>query len=143
MINRQIGPMARKLNRYIKQNMNQMISDVTDNQVTSVQARILYYLEWMNDHEKIDVYQKDIESFLSVSKSTASEMISTLENNGFISRIKLENDGRLRKIVLNEKGYETNKKIGETIKNFESSMQNKLSEKELENFFKIIDKLIN
>ena len=143
MINRQIGPMARKLNRYIKQNMNQMISDVTDNQVTSVQARILYYLEWMNDHEKVDVYQKDIESFLSVSKSTASEMISTLENNGFISRIKLENDGRLRKIVLNEKGYETNKKIGETIKNFEMNMQNKLSEKELENFFKIIDKLIN
>lgn len=143
MINRQIGPMARKLNRYIKQNMNQMISDVTDNQVTSVQARILYYLEWMNDHEKVDVYQKDIESFLSVSKSTASEMISTLENNGFISRIKLENDGRLRKIILLEKGYETNKKIGETIKNFEMNMQNKLSEKELENFFKIIDKLIN
>ena len=143
MINRQIGPMARKLNRYIKQNMNQMISDVTDNQVTSVQARILYYLEWMNDHEKIDVYQKDIEAFLSVSKSTASEMISTLEHNGFISRIKLENDGRLRKIVLNEKGYETNKKIGETIKNFELSMQNKLSEKELESFFEIIDKLIN
>ena len=143
MINRQIGPMARKLNRYIKQNMNQMISDVTDNQVTSVQARILYYLEWMNDHEKIDVYQKDIESFLSVSKSTASEMISTLENNGFISRIKLENDGRLRKIILLEKGYETNKKIGETIKNFESSMQNKLSEKELESIFGIIDKLIN
>lgn len=143
MINRQIGPMARKLNRYIKQNMNQMISDVTDNQVTSVQARILYYLEWMNDHEKIDVYQKDIESFLSVSKSTASEMISTLENNGFISRIKLENDGRLRKIILLEKGYETNKKIGETIQNFEMNMQNKLSEKELENFFKIIDKLIN
>ena len=143
MINRQIGPMARKLNRYIKQNMNQMISDVTDNQVTSVQARILYYLEWMNDHEKIDVYQKDIESFLSVSKSTASEMISTLENNGFISRIKLEIDGRLRKIILLEKGYETNKKIGETIQNFEMNMQNKLSEKELENFFKIIDKLIN
>ena len=143
MINRQIGPMARKLNRYIKQNMNQMISDVTDNQVTSVQARILYYLEWMNDHEKIDVYQKDIESFLSVSKSTASEMISTLENNGFISRIKLDNDGRLRKIILLEKGYETNKKIGETIQNFEMNMQNKLSEKELENFFKIIDKLIN
>ena len=143
MINRQIGPMARKLNRYIKQNMNQMISDVTDNQVTSAQARILYYLEWMNDHEKIDVYQKDIEAFLSVSKSTASEMISTLEHNGFISRIKLENDGRLRKIVLNEKGYETNKKIGETIKNFDMNMQNKLSEKELENFFEIIDKLIN
>ena len=143
MINRQIGPMARKLNRYIKQNMNQMISDVTDNQVTSVQARILYYLEWMNDHEKIDVYQKDIEAFLSVSKSTASEMISTLEHNGFISRIKLENDGRLRKIVLNEKGYETNKKIGETIKNFEQSMKNKLSSKELEVFFEIIEKLIN
>ena len=142
MLTRQIGPKVRKLSRYIKQNMHQMISDATNNQVTHVQARVLYYLEWMNDNEKKDVYQKDIEEFLSVSKSTASELISTLENNEYISRIKLENDGRLRKIVLLEKGYETNKKIGETLKNFEINMQNKLTQEELESFFNIIDKLI-
>ena len=137
-----IGHFSRKLSRYIKHTMFHRIGDATNHQVTHIQARVLGYLRWMEEEDKI-VYQKDIESFLSVSKSTASEMISTLENNGFISRIKLENDGRLRKIILLEKGYETNKKIGETIKNFEMNMQNKLSEKELENFFKIIDKLIN
>ena len=140
MFDKANGPKLRKLSRYIKQNMNARINEVTNSQVTHVQARVLCYLEWMNDEGK-DVYQKNVEEFLSVSKSTASEIISNLENNQYISRLKLENDGRLRKIVLLEKGYQTNKAIGETIQNFENEMRNKLSEEELLNFFNIIDKL--
>lgn len=142
MHNKDIGPKARKLSRYIKHNMHQRISEATNNQVTHVQARVLCYLEWMND-EKKDVYQKNIEEFLSVSKSTASEIISNLENNEYISRVKLENDGRLRKIVLLEKGYKTNNAIGETIRNFEKEMRDKLTEEEVEAFSSIIDKLVN
>ena len=141
-MNNQIGPKTRKLIRYIKHNMNLIISEVTNNQITHVQARVLFFLEWMEE-EKKDVYQKNVEEFLSVSKSTASEIISNLENNGFISRVKLENDGRLRKIVLLEKGYETNKTIGNTLHDFEERMQKKLTKEELENFFIIVDKLVN
>ena len=142
MFHKSIGPRVRKISRYIKQNMNHRINEVTNSQVTHVQARILCYLEWMSDEGK-DVYQKNIEEFLSVSKSTASEIISNLENNEYISRVKLENDGRLRKIVLLEKGYQTNKAIGETIENFENEMRSKLSEEELELFFSLIEKIIN
>lgn len=142
MIHKDIGPKARKLSRYIKHNMHHRISEVTNNQVTHVQARVLCYLEWMNDEGK-DVYQKNVEEFLSVSKSTASEIISTLENNEYISRVKQENDGRLRKIVLLDKGYKTNKAIGETIKSFEEEMRNKLTEEELDSFISIIEKLVN
>ncbi len=141
-MNNQIGPKTRKLSRYIKHNMHLIISEVTNNQITHVQARVLFFLEWMEE-EKKDVYQKNVEEFLSVSKSTASEIISNLENNGFISRVKLENDGRLRKIVLLEKGYETNKTIGKTLHDFEERMQKKLTKEELENFFIIVDKLVN
>ena len=97
----------------------------------------------MMEEEKKDVYQKNIEEFLAVSKSTASELISNLENNGYISRVKEENDGRLRKIILLEKGYETNKVIGKTIQDFEKKLQSKLTEDELENFFRIVDKLVS
>lgn len=141
-MNNQIGPKTRKLSRYIKHHLQQIISEATSNQVTHVQARVLFYLEWMEE-EKKDVYQKNIEEFLSVSKSTASELISNLENNEYISRIKLENDGRLRKIVLLDKGYQTNKIIGKTIHDFEEKLQGKLTKEELENFFKIVDKLIS
>ena len=142
MFKNAIGPRVRKLSRYIKQNMNHRINELTNSQVTHVQARVLYYLEWMSDEGK-DVYQKNIEEFLAVSKSTASEIISNLENNEYISRVKLENDGRLRKIVLLEKGYQTNKAIGETIENFENEMKNKLTEEELETFFSIVEKIVN
>lgn len=141
-MNIQIGPKTRKLSRYIKHNLHQIVSEATANRVTHVQARVLFYLEWMEE-EKKDVYQKNIEEFLAVSKSTASELISNLENNGYISRVKEENDGRLRKIILLEKGYETNKVIGKTIQDFEKKLQSKLTEDELENFFRIVDKLVS
>lgn len=141
-MNNQIVPKTRKLIRYIKHNLHQIVSEATANQVTHVQARVLFYLECMEE-EKKDVYQKNIEEFLAVSKSTASELISNLENNGYISRVKEENDGRLRKIILLEKGYETNKVIGKTIQDFEKKLQSKLTEDELENFFRIVDKLVS
>ena len=142
MISNQIGPMCRKLSRYIKHNLAQRISEITNNQVTHIQGRVMYYIEW-NTNEGKDVYQKDIESFLAVSKSTASEIISNLENNGYIERVKLESDARLRKLVLLEKGHEVIRLIGESIKDFENELQNKLSKEELECFIRIIDKLIN
>lgn len=142
MISNQIGPMSRKLSRYIKHNLAQRISEITNNQVTHIQGRVMYYIEW-NTNEGKDVYQKDIESFLAVSKSTASEIISNLENNGYIERVKLESDARLRKLVLLEKGHEVIRLIGESIKDFENELQNKLSKEELECFIRIIDKLIN
>ena len=137
-----IGFMLRKLSRYVKHNMFHRIGDATNHQVTHIQARVLCYLEWKQDEKEV-VYQKNIEEFLSVSKSTASELISNLENNGYISRVKEENDGRLRKIILLEKGYETNKVIGKTIQDFEKKLQSKLTEDELENFFRIVDKLVS
>lgn len=141
-MDKSIGHMARKLSRYIKHNLFHRVGEATSHQVTHVQARLLSYLEWMEE-EKKDVYQKNIEEFLSISKSTASELISTLEKNEYISRVKLEEDGRVRKIILLEKGYKTNKLIGDTIRDFEKEMKNKLTEDEINTFTSIIEKLIN
>ena len=141
-MNNQIGPKIRKLSRYIKHNLHQIVSEATSNQVTQVQARVLFYLEWMEEENK-NVYQKNIEEFLAVSKSTASELISNLENNGYIIRVKEENDGRLRKIILLEKGRETNNIIGKTFQDFENKLQSKLTQEELESFFNIVDKLVS
>ena len=141
-MNNQIGPKIRKLSRYIKHNLHQIVSEAISNQVTHVQARVLFYLEWMEEENK-NVYQKNIEEFLAVSKSTASELISNLENNGYIIRVKEENDGRLRKILLLEKGRETNNIIGKTFQDFEKKLQSKLTQEELESFFNIVDKLVS
>ena len=57
--------------------------------------------------------------------------------------MKEEADGRVRKIVLLDKGYEINKLIGETIKNFEMETKNKITPEELDLFVSIIEKIIN
>ena len=48
-----------------------------------------------------DVYQKDIESFFKLRRSTVS---SQLEKKGLIQRVPVSHDARLKKLVLTEEG---------------------------------------
>ena len=51
-----------------------------------------------------DVYQKDIESFFKLRRSTVSSQLDTLEKKGLIQRVPVSHDARLKKLVLTEEG---------------------------------------
>ena len=44
-----------------------------------------------------DVYQKDIESFFKLRRSTVSSQLDTLEKKGLIQRVPVSHDARLKK----------------------------------------------
>lgn len=52
--------------------------------ISSVQMRIIDYLF---KHLNQDVYQKDLESFLNIRKSTLSGILDTMEKNQIIKRV--------------------------------------------------------
>ena len=49
-------------------------------------------------------YQKDIESFFKLRRSTVSSQLDTLEKKGLIQRVPVSHDARLKKLVLTEEG---------------------------------------
>lgn len=91
---------------------------------TPTQIRIVNYIL---KHGKNNIYQKDIEKNLNLTRATLSGVLKTMEKNGIIKREINENDGRSKKIILSR---EIEKKF---IKN-----QNKLIKTE-----KILTKDIN
>ncbi|MEQ9763776.1 MarR family transcriptional regulator [Streptococcus sp. ZJ151] len=65
------------------------------------QGRALYYLF---KHQERDVFVKDIEQCLHISKSVASNLVKRMEKNGYLQLETSTEDKRYKRLVLTQKG---------------------------------------
>ena len=63
-----------------------------------------------------------------------------MEQKGLIERISVEQDARLKKIVLTEKAIDVHKRITNEIESREERLRTGLSKEELNTFFKVMQK---
>lgn len=98
---------------------------------------------WFYDNRGKDIFQRDFEERFSIRRSTASKMLSLMEKNGLIERVSVEQDARLKKIVLCDRAVELHRKITAEINEREARMCRGIDEQELECFFSVIDKIKN
>ena len=88
-----------------------------------------------------DIFQKDFESEFSIRRSTASSILKTMEQNGFVERISVPYDARLKKIVLTEKAVEMHKKETKKIEIIENTLKKGITNDELIAFYNVVDKI--
>ena len=76
-------------------------------------------------------------------KSTASvhSHLETLEKKGYISRTSVENDARLKRVILMPKGEEVHKSISEAIQEANLKVIEGITEEEVENLYQILKKI--
>lgn len=107
--------------------------------VTSIQSRILGFIH--NNLDKRDIFQKDIEEEFDIRRSSVTSVIQLMEKNGYIKRVSVSEDARLKKIILTEKGLEIDRKVHEYITKFEKSLRDQLSAEEVDILISLIDRL--
>ena len=100
-----------------------------------------WILRYLRDHEDSDVYQKDIEKEFCITRSTASKVITLMEQKGYIKRSTVEGDGRLRKLTLTEKAHSLMEQRRRTGDKAEKTLTAGLSEAEVEEFFRLTNKM--
>lgn len=61
-------------------------------------------LQYLASRAASTVYQRNIESLFSIRRSTANQMLRTLEERGFIQRIQSPENARRNILVLTDKG---------------------------------------
>lgn len=113
---------------------------IKDKEITTTQMEILLYIF---KNEDKDIYQKDLEKVLNLRRATVSGVLQTMEKNNLITRITNAEDTRTKKIILNE---ETRNIFLRHLKQFdeiEKVIVDGISEKELEVFFEVIQKMKN
>ena len=111
-----------------------------DEDVTAVNGRIIMYLY---HHREEDIFQKDIEYEFSIRRSTSSSIISLMEKKGYIERVSVAHDARLKKLVLTDKALQLCDIIHKNTMEFEKTLRNGITEEELKVFYSVLDKIVD
>lgn len=132
----QIHQTSRLIKRFLDSSKNKEYIEKT----TGCHGHILGYIYENTDR---DVYQKDIERAFNIRPSTATNMLKLMEKNGLIVRVSVENDARLKKIVLTKKAIDIHKFIERDLDEFENRLSKNITEQEREVFFTVLKKINN
>lgn len=137
MQNKDIGLTVRKLSNLIKRDIESSPSRIGVDTIKGVNGWAIRYFYENSDK---DIFQKDFEERFSIRRSTASKILKTMEEKGYIKRISVESDARLKKIVLTDTAVELHKRITADIAAREKRLRQNVTEQELEIFFKVMEK---
>lgn len=103
-----------------------------------VQMKILHYLF---HHQNEIVYQKDIEKLIDVKRSTISGILNTMEKNNLIHRLSVNNDARLKQIVLAEAAQKKVVFFQSKAKELKQLLEKNIKKEDLEIFYKVISQM--
>ncbi|MBR4036060.1 MAG: winged helix-turn-helix transcriptional regulator [Oscillospiraceae bacterium] len=113
-----------------------------DSGLNGLQARILAFVEY-NDQQCKDVYQKDIEAEFKIRRSSVSSVLDTMEKNGFIRRVSVLSDARLKKLVLTDKARQVGEAHRNKISEFDTGLEAGLTEEELQTLKSLLARVID
>lgn len=130
-----IGFAIRRLSNAIKRDIEKSKLKMQIDSAKSINGWALNYFYENRDR---DIFQRDFEQKFSIRRSTASKMLKSMEQNGFIERVSVESDARLKKIVLTDKAIEQHKRILEDIERREKILRKGLTETEVKQFLNIL-----
>ena len=133
-----IGFQLRTLSHLVGYTVQQMAFSGVPDEITGMQGWIMGYLY---DNRGRDIFQRDIQAQFSVSRSTVTGILQTMEKKGLITRESVDWDARLKKLCLTEKALQHHKKVMNGIRRTEEMLAQLLTEEEHKTFLRLCEKL--
>ena len=133
-----LGKAIHEVDNLIYRNMLAQGRKYGYDQVTVMNGWIVKYLGLNQDK---DIFQKDIEKEFGITKSTVAGIIKLMEKKGFIERISVPHDARLKKLVLTDKGREYEEKMGAQFRRDEQMYRENITDEELTIFIRVLNKI--
>lgn len=107
-------------------------------EVTMTNGRFLGYLYYKKDQ---DVFQKDLENEFRINRSSVATILKLMEKKGYVERVSIESDARLKKVSLTKLGEEMHLKSMKCIEKMEETIEDTLTEEEQEQLLLLLQKL--
>ena len=111
-----------------------------EDDLTSMQR---WTLGFLHEHEGQNIYQRDLESAFSVSRATASNMLSVMERKGLIERHSVDHDARLKRLELTERARRLFAKADQDMREMEDTLLTGMSEEEISLLIQSLDKMLS
>ena len=135
---RKLGFEIGRTSRLIRRVMDNSSTKEYIDKVTGTHGWALGYFHRNRDK---DIFQRDFEKEFDIRRSTASRILSLMEENGMIVRESVPYDARLKKIVLTEKALNIQTEVMCFFDNLEKEFEKDISEEELQIFYSVLDKI--
>lgn len=133
-----IGMELRSLNNLIRRYFEFSSAHREIETVTGNNGWIIGYLARNRDR---DIYQKDLEEHFTITRSTASKVLSLMERKGLIRRESVAQDARLRKLVLTDRALRLESLMRADGDRMEAALTRGFSPQELETFASYIARM--
>lgn len=118
-----------------------MISSANKTGIDKVTVMHGWIMCYIFDNPDRNIYQKDLENEFGISRSTVTNILNLMEKKGYIQRVSVENDARLKKLILTDTGRRTVSILKSTLDENEARINGLLSEEEQKIFLALINKL--
>lgn len=100
-----------------------------------------WILGFLYENQDRDIFQKDIESECSIARSTVTCIVKLMEKKGYIRRESVEQDARLKKLVLTENGRKVHLIHMNDTDILEERCQRGIPKEDIETFRTVAEKL--
>ena len=132
MNKRHIGYAVKSLGRRIDRAIENIPAAGENGKLTGVQFWMLNFL-FRNAGK--DIFQRDVETEFKIRRSTATEILKSMESAGLIRRVPVGCDARLKKIELTGYADEVRRQLQAQVERAEREMTRGFTEEELDAFF--------
>lgn len=133
-----IGPVIHKMDNLLSRNMAAEAREAGFDEITQMHGWIIHYLY---ERQQEEIFQKDIEKFFSIGRSTVTNIIQLMEKNGLIIRESVSSDARLKKVKLTEKGISRHEMIECLLSRLSRELIQGITEEELDTFYTVMNKI--
>lgn len=138
MTKERVGVEFRAVNNLIRRYFEFSSGKREIDRVTGNNGWIIVYLA---EHPDQDVFQKDIEEHFTIAPSTVSKVLSLMEQKRLIQRLAVEQDARLKKVVLTDKALEIKEIMSQEAEKMETALLRGFGEEEVKTLLSYLNKM--
>lgn len=133
-----IPAQLRRVDNLIFRRINQFARANGVEQATPMHGWIIEYLY---RHRDEPVFQRDIEREFSITRSTVTNILQLMERKGYIRRLSVPQDARLKQLVLTEEGVLFHEKTMLSFHQTDDYVAGLLTEEENAELLRLLNKL--
>ena len=135
-----VGARLRFLTHAFTRTHLRIARDMGEEDLSMVNGHLIGFLYRNRDR---DIFQRDIEEELHITRSSVTSLVKLMEKKGYLVRESVEQDARLKKLSLTEKGTASFEHTMAAIHQTEALAVQGLTEEQLDQFFAVCDVIQN
>ena len=124
------GALLNQTSRLIRRALDARINAEVSSELSGVRGMVLGDIV-RAERQGRDVYQRDIEQWFNIRRSSVTAILQGMEQDGFITRCSVEKDARLKRLAATPKGVAYHDRIRASIDRFEQDLQQGLTPEEM------------